>query len=97
LRCGLTFGGRPSGPSDVRSAIAREKQIKGWTRAKKDALVRSINPQWRDLVSEWEKKYRIKFEPNGVFPVEGRQQQPQKQQQPQGPSANSMPQDDKGF
>jgi len=39
---------------DVRSAIAREKQIKGWTRAKKDAMVRSINPQWRDFVSEWE-------------------------------------------
>jgi len=36
----------------------------------------SINPQWRDLVSEWEKKYGIKSEPNGVFPVEGRQQQP---------------------
>jgi len=26
----------------------------------------SINPQWRDLVSEWEKKYGIKSEPNGV-------------------------------
>ena len=80
---------------DVRSAIAREKQIKGWTRAKKDALVRSMNPQWRDLVSEWEKKYGIKFEPDGAFPVEGRQQQPQKQ--PQGPSANSTPQDDTVF
>ncbi len=35
--------------SDVRSAIAREKQIKGWTRAKKIALIESANPQWRDL------------------------------------------------
>jgi len=30
-------------------AIAREKQIKGWTRAKKIALIKSVNPTWRDL------------------------------------------------
>ncbi len=30
---------------DVRNAIAREKEVKGWTRAKKEALVRSTNPQ----------------------------------------------------
>jgi len=30
-------------------AIAREKQIKGWTRAKKLALIRSSNPQFREL------------------------------------------------
>jgi len=35
-----------SSPSD---AIAREKQIKGWTRAKKLALIRSTNPQFREL------------------------------------------------
>ena len=35
--------------SDVNSAIAREKQIKGWTRAKKNALIESKNPQWCDL------------------------------------------------
>ena len=35
--------------SDVRAAIAREKQIKGWRRAKKVALVESMNPGWRDL------------------------------------------------
>ena len=35
--------------NDVDSAIAREKQIKGWTRAKKNALVESMNPQWCDL------------------------------------------------
>ena len=38
--------------TDVRAAIEREKQIKGWTRAKKNALVESINPQWRDLSIE---------------------------------------------
>ena len=31
------------------SAIAREKQIKAWTRAKRVALIEAGNPQWRDL------------------------------------------------
>ena len=35
--------------TDVRAAIAREKQIKGWTRKKKDARVQSGNPEWEDL------------------------------------------------
>ena len=35
--------------NDVNSAIAREKQIKGWTRAKKNALIESKNSQWCDL------------------------------------------------
>ena len=39
--------------SDVRAAIEREKQIKGWTRAKKIALVDSTNPQWLDLSADW--------------------------------------------
>jgi putative endonuclease len=34
---------------DVREAIAREKQLKGWRRAKKDALVEKMNPNWEDL------------------------------------------------
>lgn len=34
---------------DIESAIAREKQLKGWSRAKKNALVESANPLWRDL------------------------------------------------
>ena len=38
--------------SDVYAAIAREKQIKGWVRAKKIALIESINPEWRDLSEE---------------------------------------------
>ena len=36
---------------DVRDAIQREKQLKGWTRAKKNALVETVNPKWEDL---WE-------------------------------------------
>ena len=38
---------------DITVAIAREKQIKGWTRAKKISLIESINPQWRDLSEDW--------------------------------------------
>ena len=37
---------------DVRSAIAREKQIKGWLRSKKIRLIESINPEWKDLSCE---------------------------------------------
>ncbi len=42
--------------SDVLAVIAREKQIKGWTRAKKVALIASMNPGWRDLSLEWEER-----------------------------------------
>ena len=38
---------------DIRIAIAREKQIKGWTRAKKIALIESVNPDWKDLSEGW--------------------------------------------
>jgi putative endonuclease len=34
---------------DVHAAIEREKQIKGWLRQKKIALIESVNPEWRDL------------------------------------------------
>lgn len=34
---------------DVQAAIEREKQIKGWLRRKKIALIESINPEWKDL------------------------------------------------
>jgi putative endonuclease len=35
--------------SDVKSAISREKQIKGWTRRKRNELIASLNPGWDDL------------------------------------------------
>lgn len=38
---------------DVRKAIDREKQLKGWRRAKKIALIERVNPQWKDLSAEW--------------------------------------------
>jgi len=39
--------------NDIKSAIIREKQIKGRLRSKKMALIESINPQWKDLSEEW--------------------------------------------
>src|SRR5579864_220614 len=38
---------------DVHNAIEREKEIKGWLRIKKIALIVSVNPAWRDLSLEW--------------------------------------------
>ena len=38
---------------NVRGAIAREKQIKGWLRTKKIALIEATNPTWEDLAAEW--------------------------------------------
>ncbi len=37
----------------VTDAIAREKQIKGWTQRKKIDLVESTNPEWHDLSDGW--------------------------------------------
>jgi putative endonuclease len=39
--------------SNAQAALAREKQVKGWLRAKKIALIESINPQWKDLSQKW--------------------------------------------
>jgi len=41
------------GFDDVLKAIDREKQLKGWIRAKKMALVESMNPRWQDLAEKW--------------------------------------------
>ena len=38
---------------DIRAAIGREKQIKGWLRVKKIALIESSNRDWRDLSDGW--------------------------------------------
>ena len=35
--------------SDVKQAIIREKRLKSWTREKKNALIKSKNPEWNDL------------------------------------------------
>jgi putative endonuclease len=38
---------------DIRQAINREKQLKGWKRIKKIHLLEAINPTWEDLSKEW--------------------------------------------
>jgi putative endonuclease len=39
--------------ADILEAIAREKQLKGWRRSKKLALINSSNPKWNDLSDAW--------------------------------------------
>jgi len=38
---------------NIRAAIKREKQIKGWLRKKKINLIETMNPHWQDLSVEW--------------------------------------------
>jgi putative endonuclease len=37
----------------ARDAIRREKQLKGWTRRRKLALIEKSNPNWKDLAGDW--------------------------------------------
>jgi putative endonuclease len=39
--------------ADPAGAIRREKQIKGWARVKKVAMIESLNPGWNDLAQGW--------------------------------------------
>ena len=39
--------------TDAHAAIAREKEIKKWRREKKNNLVMSMNPDWKDLSLDW--------------------------------------------
>ena len=39
--------------TDIQSAIAREKGIKGWVRSRKVALIESTNRDWKDLAADW--------------------------------------------
>jgi putative endonuclease len=43
----------------ILDAIAREKQLKGWSRAKKIALIERDNPAWVDLSEEWGKPMKM--------------------------------------
>jgi putative endonuclease len=37
----------------VHKAIRREKELKGWSRSKKIALIEKLNPRWEDLAEKW--------------------------------------------
>ena len=39
--------------NDIKEAISREKEIKGWKRYKKNLLVESNNPDWKDISENW--------------------------------------------
>ncbi len=45
----------------VNNAIAREKQIKAWTRAKRIALIKTMNPAWQDLADGWGKPTKLQI------------------------------------
>ncbi|MCU1271162.1 MAG: excinuclease subunit [Acidobacteriaceae bacterium] len=45
----------------VGRAIAREKQIKSWTRAKRIALIKTKNPAWQDLAEGWGQKFELQI------------------------------------
>ena len=45
----------------IGNAIAREKQVKGWTRAKRIALIKSMNPTWQDLATGWGEKAELQI------------------------------------
>ena len=38
----------------IEEAIDREKQLKGWTRKKKEVLINDMNPEWEDLLDRYE-------------------------------------------
>jgi len=40
------------------AAIHLEKEIKGWRRSKKIALIQSLNPRWEDLAKDWQDVYK---------------------------------------
>jgi putative endonuclease len=45
----------------VGNAIAREKQIKSWTRAKRLALIKTMNPTWQDLAEGWGERIELQI------------------------------------
>jgi putative endonuclease len=49
--------------SQVTNAIAREKQLKGWSRSKKIALIEKANPAWSDLSDGWYTAEQLEWEP----------------------------------
>jgi putative endonuclease len=57
---------------DITTAIDLEKQIKGWTRAKKIALIETMNSEWRDLAEHWGRQMLM---PNQSMQEENERQQ----------------------
>jgi len=49
------------------TAIAREKEIKGWRRSKKIRLIEALNPHWHDLADSWTDVYKPGFDRTGLI------------------------------
>ena len=47
---------------NVKSALEREKQLKGWLRKRKNDLVETMNPRWEDLSDDWERDSSLRSE-----------------------------------
>jgi putative endonuclease len=45
----------------VNNALAREKQVKAWTRAKRLALIKTMNLTWKDLAEDWGERTRLQI------------------------------------
>jgi putative endonuclease len=52
----------------VETAIRREKQLKGWRREKKIALIETMNPRWQDLAENWDREMRFRGQSIGRTP-----------------------------
>ena len=52
----------------VQKAIAREKELKGWRRSRKIALIEAVNPTWEDLAAEWYLRHQFEPEQKQVPP-----------------------------
>jgi putative endonuclease len=74
---------------DAGAALDRERQLKGWSRAKKEALIIKLNPKWRDIIGEWEDKYGLEFRLDGRITPKLDQLQQQNQNQEQNPNKRS--------
>jgi putative endonuclease len=46
------------------NAIAREKQLKGWVRAKKIAIIEKTNPTWQGLSEDWYSQEQLTWKPS---------------------------------
>ena len=56
--------------TDIRAAIAREKEIKGWRREKKILVIRQNNPTWADLAEKIPHRYQaMNFQSRSLTPV----------------------------
>jgi putative endonuclease len=60
---------------DVYVAKRRERQLKGWRREKKIALIEKINPRWEDLSEHWGREMRFKGQPIKESPAKPRKQE----------------------